>query len=100
MTAEGDGLALIVASIGVVAIPTPQIDQGKVPRLDLDAAQLAPFRSVRTPASAGEARVTSVRPGELRRACSGLGLAPGDDSGGPEAISPIRLARLSTALRV
>ena len=56
MTAEGDGLALLVASIGVVAISTPQIDQGKVPRLDLDAAQwlrFGPFERRHRPVKPG-----------------------------------------------
>jgi hypothetical protein len=44
MTAEGDGFALFIASIWVAALGTLQIDNGKMTRLDLDAAQLGSFR--------------------------------------------------------
>src|SRR5215207_5536458 len=40
MAAEGDGLTLLIATVGVTAIALLQLDQGKMPRLDLDAAQL------------------------------------------------------------
>jgi hypothetical protein len=40
VAAEGDGLALFIAAVGVTAIAPLQLDQGEMPRLDPDAAQL------------------------------------------------------------
>src|SRR6266446_9105464 len=43
MTAEGDGLALFIAAIGVAAIAPLQLYQGEMPWLDRYAAQLDRF---------------------------------------------------------
>src|SRR6476659_6057561 len=40
MTAEGDGFALFIAAIGIAAIATLQLGQGKMPRFDVHATQL------------------------------------------------------------
>src|SRR5215213_606977 len=43
IAAEGDGFSLLIAAVGVTAIALLQLDQGKMPRLDPDAAQLDRF---------------------------------------------------------
>jgi hypothetical protein len=47
MTAEGDGFALFVTTVGVTAIAAFQLDKGKMPRIGLDTAQLDQFRLLR-----------------------------------------------------
>ena len=39
MPAEGDGLVLFVAAIRIAAIAALKFDEGKMPRLDVDATQ-------------------------------------------------------------
>src|SRR3954466_9008321 len=46
MTTKGNRFALFVATVGVAAIAAFQLDQGKVARIDFDAAQLDRFRFI------------------------------------------------------
>ena len=101
MTAEGDGLALFVAAIRIAAIAALQLDQGKMPRFDPDAAQLdrldlfehrrRPRKRRRPEITGTEARAISCRLGRLGRHRRLSGDRP--------AASPRRRARPSAALR-
>src|ERR1700686_1760633 len=44
MAAKGDGFALRVAAVGVAAVAGFEIDQGEMPRHDLDTAEFCRFR--------------------------------------------------------
>ena len=75
MAAKGDGFALFVAAVGIAAIAPSEIDQRKMTRLDLDAAQLDRLGVARRPARANDSgdRARSDARGSAER-CPAAGL--------------------------